>query len=432
MAEDPAAKSPAVWYGWVVDQPGAIEATAAALSIAINEKRLGRELLKGSAPAVGLKLHLERGSNLPLFALAINSRSNKSFTRIEGKLRAQLRTLASNGPSKSELEEFRQQASRDAKASLATDQLRAKELSWGVTQGRSPEQVLAPLSDKSTELDLTIDAVRQAARTILSERKRVAVEVYPKGWRDPWQTPMPHYHVVSRGETLGAIALKYGSTVPAIIKMNGRKTQQSIYPGDKLRVPRVKNAKKAKPARHHVVRRGDTLGALALKYSISSRQIAAANGIGKSGRITSGQKLRIPWGKKSPKSASKKAKKSQKAKSYSSYKVRRGDALSTIARRFKLSTKELAALNTLGSSTMVKVGQVLKVPAGVAQVTPKLKTKKTVKPKIRFVWYKVRSGDTLSGIAKRHGVTVTAIERLNGMNRKTRIFAGKKLKLPKK
>lgn len=44
-------------------------------------------------------------------------------------------------------------------------------------------------------------------------------------------------HTVKRGETLSAIAIKYGTTVEALASTNGIKNKNLIYPGQVLQIP---------------------------------------------------------------------------------------------------------------------------------------------------------------------------------------------------
>jgi membrane-bound lytic murein transglycosylase D len=107
----------------------------------------------------------------------------------------------------------------------------------------------------------------------------------------------------------------------------------------------------------HKVRKGETLSLIALKYHTSVRNIVLANNIRKKHFIKTGQILKIPvTGRRPPKLLAKRAATLHDGK----YVVRKGDSLWLIARNFNTTTKELCRLNNL-SSTRLHVGQQLKI-----------------------------------------------------------------------
>lgn len=103
--------------------------------------------------------------------------------------------------------------------------------------------------------------------------------------------------------------------------------------------------------------------------------------------------------------------------SNTSHKVRRGENLSVIAKRYNVSVKSLKSLNRLRGSR-IYVGQKLKLPSSVRSVAS------VEKPAVHVV----RRGENLSLIAKKYGVSVTQIRRTNRM-RGSRIFPGQRLEL---
>lgn len=91
-----------------------------------------------------------------------------------------------------------------------------------------------------------------------------------------------------------------------------------------------------------------------------------------------------------------------------SYIVRSGDTLSTIAARQKVSTKDLLRLNNL-TTAGIKPGQKLKINGATAQTKIQLANNRND----NSITYRVRKGDSLSSIAKRHGVKIKDLERWN-------------------
>ncbi|MCE0800405.1 murein transglycosylase D [Buttiauxella sp. A2-C1_F] len=84
-----------------------------------------------------------------------------------------------------------------------------------------------------------------------------------------------------------------------------------------------------------------------------------------------------------------------------SYRVRSGDTLSSIASRLGVSAKDLQSWNGIRGAH-IKVGQTLSVKNGVQSLA-----------KNDSITYKVRKGDSLSSIAKRHGVNIKDVLRWN-------------------
>jgi membrane-bound lytic murein transglycosylase D len=128
---------------------------------------------------------------------------------------------------------------------------------------------------------------------------------------------------------------------------------------------------------YHKVRKGETLSLIALKYHTSVRNIVWANNIRKKHFIQTGQRLKIPVaGRRAPKLLAKRAATLHDGK----YIVRKGDSLWLIAKNFNTTTKELCRLNNL-SSTRLHVGQELKI-AKVKSLT-KSKSEKKVTYRIK-------------------------------------------------
>lgn len=105
-------------------------------------------------------------------------------------------------------------------------------------------------------------------------------------------------HKVTRGETLTGIANSYGTTTAALRDLNKLK-KDGVWVGQRLKVPagtRTSSgttAKASKKSSKHTVKRGDTLSAIASKYGVSMNDIKTANHM-KSGEVQLGQTLTIP------------------------------------------------------------------------------------------------------------------------------------------
>jgi LysM repeat protein len=107
-------------------------------------------------------------------------------------------------------------------------------------------------------------------------------------------------YVVKRGDTLAAIAWRYGVTVNAIVRANGLSNPNYIWTGQRLCIPATAPPQPCQQA-IHVVRRGETLSGIALRYGVSMWDIVAANGLRNPSYIYTGQRLIIPGACTAPK-----------------------------------------------------------------------------------------------------------------------------------
>lgn len=101
------------------------------------------------------------------------------------------------------------------------------------------------------------------------------------------------------------------------------------------------------------------------------------------------------------------------------YTVKSGDTLSKIASQYGTTYQHLAQINGIANPNMIRAGQVLKID-GNAQVQ--------VQPQVNRT-YTVKSGDTLSSIAKKFGTDYKTLAAKNGLANPNKIFAGQILKI---
>lgn len=102
------------------------------------------------------------------------------------------------------------------------------------------------------------------------------------------------------------------------------------------------------------------------------------------------------------------------------YTVRAGDTATSIARKFKLSTNQLLAINKLKSNSLIVPGQKLRLIADAVlpQVTVAADGTKS---------HVVKTGETIASIAKKHSIAITTILAMNNIKASTLIFPGQKL-----
>jgi len=110
-------------------------------------------------------------------------------------------------------------------------------------------------------------------------------------------------HIVQPGDTLSAIALRYGVTIWALVQANGLRSPYLIYAGQRLFIP-VTGASATTPTREtgatYVVRPGDTLSQIAQRFGTTTFVLARLNGIINPSAIYPGQILRLPGAGSTP------------------------------------------------------------------------------------------------------------------------------------
>jgi membrane-bound lytic murein transglycosylase D len=177
------------------------------------------------------------------------------------------------------------------------------------------------------------------------------------------------YHRVRRGDTLGEIADKYGVSV-AVLRSANKIRGNTIHPGQDLLIAAAPKgmklpsgaelaslAEEETPVRSrsssdkHVVRRGDTLWSIARTHGVSMDRIADRNGLSRSGTLSIGQVLSIPG------TATLASNDSSSVSRSTTYVVRRGDSLSTIATKFRVRLSDLLGWNNLTKRSVIKPGQ---------------------------------------------------------------------------
>jgi len=160
------------------------------------------------------------------------------------------------------------------------------------------------------------------------------------------------FYTVQRGDTLGKIASKYGTTIQEIAQINNIQNVNLIYPGQVLRIHTNSNT----PGEHsnstgktyYTIKKGDTLWGIARNYGVTVEKLVEWNNIQTPNLIYPGQRL-ILYGNYT----------SSQGNNY--YTVQRGDTLWGIARRYRTCPKRIARLNGITNPNLIYPGQILKI-----------------------------------------------------------------------
>lgn len=173
----------------------------------------------------------------------------------------------------------------------------------------------------------------------------------------------------------------------------------------------------------HTVRRGETLGEIARRYGTTVTEIAQHNKLRSTNKLRVGQTLEIPvamaqlaeiapeptqtrsGGKSSPESAS-----------TSSYRVKRGDTLWDLAKKFGTTTSAIRRANKMGAHEKLYAGQTLQIPGGESSGGS--------------FYYTIRRGDTFSRIAAKYGIDLKSLLASNRSVDPDRLIVGQRILIP--
>ena len=176
----------------------------------------------------------------------------------------------------------------------------------------------------------------------------------------------------------------------------------------------------------HFVARGETLGGIAQRYRVSQPMLFAANPKVKSRSLRIGQRIVVPTGgvpstKVARRMAEPVVAAGTTARTF--HRVKRGETISEIADEYGVSQRELLAWNGLDQRGRIQAGQRIRVASPDARILSP-SDRSGVRTHI------VRRGETLTGLAKRYGVSVQALRTANGMTERERLRAGVALRIP--
>ena len=291
-------------------------------------------------------------------------------------------------------------------------------------------------------------------------------------------------HKVRKGETLATIARKYDCSTSEIKSWNKLK-KSSVVKGQSLKIyvqsrePAVKaKTPKTVPVtgevtettdsqtqdqsvasvekkvvsttvkpQIHVVKKGESLGKVATKYHVSTKNLVAWNNL-KSQNVLVGQKLRVNApGKTLDEESVAENKDTNNIKPTVHQKqvpsnaiyhvVKKGEFLNKIATTYGVTTDDLVAWNSLETNNVL-AGQKLRVnppdsgdnlKAVVHETPAKVKPNNSGQD-LKLVYYTVKPGDTLWSIAQRYdGITIDQLKEWNKISGKSGLKVGQKIKV---
>ena len=192
-------------------------------------------------------------------------------------------------------------------------------------------------------------------------------------------------YVVQKGDSLYSIANKLGTTVSELKKENNL-TTNTLQIGEVLRIPTKEIYEEEENI--YIVKKGDTLYSIAMANNTTVDELKRINNL-TSNILSTGHLLKIP----------------SALLPESTYIVKKGDSLYSIANKYNTTVDELKRINNL-TSNILSIGQVLKLPSD--KVSDVEKEENTIS-------YTVQKGDSLYSIARKYSTTIDKIKDLNNL-----------------
>lgn len=234
--------------------------------------------------------------------------------------------------------------------------------------------------DNSKDVEFLKENYKELAEAVIS-----AVANYIGVPYTPPEGITTNTYVVQKGDSLYSIANKLGTTVSELKKENNL-TTNTLQIGEVLRIPTKEIYEGEENV--YIVQKGDTLYSIAAANNTTVDELKKTNNL-TSNILSTGQLLKIP----------------SALLPESTYIVKKGDSLYSIANKYNTTVDELKRINNL-TSNILSIGQVLKLPSD--KVSDIEKEENTIS-------YTVQKGDSLYSIARKYSTTIDKIKDLNNL-----------------
>lgn len=190
---------------------------------------------------------------------------------------------------------------------------------------------------------------------------------------------------------------------------------ENIFLSDTSEIPNTPNPNDSinTETNSYIVQPGDTLSEIASRYGTTVQELVAINHLANPNLIFPGETLRVTTNSTVHGSET-------RGTGSITYTVQRGNTLSQIANAYGVTVSHIVEMNDIQNPNLIYPGEKLRITES---------TNATLNPVIQNNYYTVQRGDTLSGIARRYGVTVQYLVNLNGVSNPNLIYPGQLIKV---
>ena len=216
-------------------------------------------------------------------------------------------------------------------------------------------------------------------------------------------------YTVRAGDTVSHIAARTGTSVASIARANSLADASRIHIGQVLAIPSTSGSSStpaaAKPTSHkvtHTVRAGETVSAIAARYGTTVASVVSKNHLDSRALIRVGQVLTISGGG-APAAAT-----PRPATSKVHYTVRAGDTVGAIASRHGTTVAAIVKANDLGAHALIRIGQVLTLPGTATQTSTKSTSVKPTGSKVPSTFEGRTYPEAVVGAANANKATLEA------------------------
>jgi LysM repeat protein len=176
----------------------------------------------------------------------------------------------------------------------------------------------------------------------------------------------------------------------------------------------------------HIVKKGQTLYSISKAYDVSQRTITHENPDVLLG-LRPEQVLKIPLVKKDINK-----KETRDSSKYRYHRVRKGETLFSLSRRFQVSKRTIKKNNPVLFEEELKAGQVIKIPKNQQYTSEEDTTRAKTISRQRYIFHKVKKKETLWSLAQEYGVDTSDIIGANEILQEEELQYGTVIKIPKK